>query len=146
VGEIVLGVGEIEARREEMGVLGQHHERLPAEGLGSVAHLHEAPPLLGRKADERGELLLQEGECFVDGRQIGVGEVQRDDMYELQMASLNRRLVPEVDTLFFTPAEHYTYLSASLVREIASLGGDIGPFVHPAVASALVAKLRAGKC
>ena len=45
-----------------------------------VAHLHEAPPHVGRKADERGELLLQEGECFVDGRQIGVGEVQRDDI------------------------------------------------------------------
>lgn len=62
------------------------------------------------------------------------------------MASMNRRLVPEVDTLFLTPAEPYAYLSASLVREIAALGGDVGPFVHPAVASALVARLRAGKC
>jgi len=68
-----------------------------------------------------------------------------DFEYELQMASMNRRLVPEVDTLFLTPAEHYGFLSASLVREIAALGGDVGPFVHPAVASALVAKLRAGK-
>jgi hypothetical protein len=51
-------------------------KRLPAEGLGLVAHLHEAAPHVGRKAGERGELLLQEGESFVYSRQIGIGEVQ----------------------------------------------------------------------
>jgi hypothetical protein len=60
-----------------------------------------------------------------------------DFEYEFQMASMNRHLWPEVETVFLTPDEHYSYLSASLVREIASLGGDVTSFVSPAVLSAL---------
>jgi pantetheine-phosphate adenylyltransferase len=64
-----------------------------------------------------------------------------DFEYEFQLANMNRHLVPEVETLFLTPAEQYAYISASLVREVAALGGDISPFVHPSVAAALVRKL-----
>jgi pantetheine-phosphate adenylyltransferase len=60
-----------------------------------------------------------------------------DFEYELQMANMNRALRPDFETVFLTPADHLSYISASLVREIASMGGDISAFVHPAVASAL---------
>jgi pantetheine-phosphate adenylyltransferase len=65
-----------------------------------------------------------------------------DFEYEFQMANMNRRLAPELDTLFLTPAEHYSYISSSLVREIAALGGDVSEFVHPSVAEALKGRLR----
>lgn len=64
-----------------------------------------------------------------------------DFEYEFQLANMNRHLVPEVETLFLTPSEQYAFISASLVREVAALGGDISPFVHPCVADALVKKL-----
>ncbi|NLG63857.1 MAG: pantetheine-phosphate adenylyltransferase [Candidatus Cloacimonetes bacterium] len=60
-----------------------------------------------------------------------------DFEYEFQMASMNRHLWPEVETVFLTPDEHFSYLSASLVREIASLGGDVASFVSPPVLTAL---------
>jgi pantetheine-phosphate adenylyltransferase len=64
-----------------------------------------------------------------------------DFEYEFQLAGMNRRLAPEVETLFLTPAEQYTYISSSLVREIAALGGDVGQFVHEAVLAALKKRL-----
>mgnify|MGYP002623747066 CR=1 FL=1 len=57
--------------------------------------------------------------------------------YEFQMAGMNRRLYKEAETVFLTPAEHLTFLSSSLVRQISSLGGDVNQFVHPEVAKAL---------
>jgi pantetheine-phosphate adenylyltransferase len=60
-----------------------------------------------------------------------------DFEYEFQMALMNRHLWPELETLFLAPDEHYSYLSASFVREIASLGGDISEFVAPHVLAAL---------
>jgi len=64
-----------------------------------------------------------------------------DFEYEFQLAGMNRKMCPEVETLFLTPAEQYTYISSSLVREIATLGGDVSEFVAPCVADALNAKL-----
>ncbi len=63
-----------------------------------------------------------------------------DFEYEFQLASMNRRLAPEVETIFLTPAEQYSFISSSLVREIARLGGDVSEFVHPLVQQALQAK------
>ena len=60
-----------------------------------------------------------------------------DFEYEFQLASMNRHLCPEIETLFLTPAEAYSYISSSLVREVAALGGDVTPFVPPNVAAAL---------
>jgi len=65
-----------------------------------------------------------------------------DFEYEFQLASMNRHLDPDVETVFLTPAEQYSFISSSLVREIASLGGDISAFVHPAVAAALNKRMR----
>ncbi len=63
-----------------------------------------------------------------------------DFEYEFQLASMNRHLIPEVETLFLTPAEQYGFISSSLVREISRLGGDVTDFVPPAVARALQAE------
>ncbi len=60
-----------------------------------------------------------------------------DFEYEFQLAGINRRLAPDVETLFLRPAEQYAYISSSLVREVAKLGGDVSEFIHPAVQAAL---------
>ncbi len=64
-----------------------------------------------------------------------------DFEYEFQLAGMNRRLAPEVETLFLTPAEQYAYISSSLVKEVAGLGGDVTPFVDSAVEAALAARI-----
>ncbi len=65
-----------------------------------------------------------------------------DFEYEFQLAGMNRQLYPEVETIFLTPSDQYMFVSASLVREIALLGGDIGKFVSPAVNAAIQQKLK----
>jgi len=57
--------------------------------------------------------------------------------YEFQLAGMNRKLDPSIETVFLTPSEQYTYISSSLVREIAALDGDVSPFVDPQVGAAL---------
>jgi pantetheine-phosphate adenylyltransferase len=63
-----------------------------------------------------------------------------DFEYEFQLANMNRALEPNMESLFLTPAEHLSYISSSIVREIAMLSGDVSKFVAPAVESALVKK------
>ena len=65
-----------------------------------------------------------------------------DFEYEFQLASMNRHLNEDIETLFLTPVEQYSYISSSLVREIAGLGGDVSPFVHEKVAAALNNRIR----
>ena len=65
-----------------------------------------------------------------------------DFEYEFQLAGMNRHLDPEVETVFMTPSEREMFVSASLVKEIAGLGGDVSAFVHARVMQALRAKLR----
>lgn len=60
-----------------------------------------------------------------------------DFEYEFQLAGMNRRMEPDIETLFLTPAEQFSYISSSLVREIAALGGDVSEFVAPQVVTAL---------
>ena len=60
-----------------------------------------------------------------------------DFEYEFQLVGMNRILAPDIETLFLAPAEEYSYISSSLVREIAALGGDISQFVDPVVAQAM---------
>lgn len=60
-----------------------------------------------------------------------------DFEYEFQLASMNRHLIPDVETLFLTPAEQYGFISSSLVREVSRLGGDVSGFVPPPVSRAL---------
>ncbi len=63
-----------------------------------------------------------------------------DFEYEFQMAGMNRNLYPDVETVFLTPAEQYTFISASMVREVARFGGDVSKFVSPLVAARLADK------
>jgi pantetheine-phosphate adenylyltransferase len=65
-----------------------------------------------------------------------------DFEYEFQMAGMNRSLIPEVETIFLTPDEKYMFISATIVREIAVLGGDASAFVPPAVQRRLAAKVN----
>jgi len=75
--------------------------------------------------------------------EVGAGVIIRglravsDFEYEFQLASMNRHLIPQAETLFLTPAEQYSFISSSLVREIGRLGGNISDFVHPAVQQAM---------
>jgi pantetheine-phosphate adenylyltransferase len=83
-------------------------------------------------------------------KEVGGGVLLRglravsDFEYEFQLASMNRHLIPEVETLFLTPAEQHSFISSSLVREIARLGGDVSGFVPAAVLEAL-RKVREAK-
>ncbi len=65
-----------------------------------------------------------------------------DFEYELQMAMMNRRLAPDLETAFFMPSETFSYVSSRLVREVARLGGDVSGLVPKAVAKALADKMR----
>ena len=69
-----------------------------------------------------------------DGRVIVRGlRAVSDFEFEFQMAGMNRHLLPEVETLFMTPSDQYQFISGTIVREIAMLGGDVGKFVFPSV-------------
>ncbi|MFQ5870279.1 MAG: pantetheine-phosphate adenylyltransferase, partial [Candidatus Zixiibacteriota bacterium] len=68
-----------------------------------------------------------------------------DFEYEFQMALMNRKLVPEVETVFLVPSEQNTYVSSSLIKDIASFGGNISGFVSPPVARKLKEKYRRRK-
>jgi pantetheine-phosphate adenylyltransferase len=85
--------------------------------------------LLVQYAQERGATLIIRGLRAVS-----------DFEYEFQMALMNRTLWPEIETIFLAPDSHYSFLSASLVREIATLGGDISEFVQPSVLARLNSK------
>ncbi len=65
-----------------------------------------------------------------------------DFEHEFQLASMNRQLRADVETVFLTPAEQHAYISSSLVREVAALGGDVSRFVPPTVAEALDRRVR----
>lgn len=65
-----------------------------------------------------------------------------DFEYEFQLAGMNRSLYPDLETVFLTPAEQYMFISASMVREIARLGGNVGPFVPAPVAERLAGKWK----
>jgi pantetheine-phosphate adenylyltransferase len=111
---------------------------------------------LGERIDMAREVLAPYPNITVEGfggllrdfvRQHGAGVIVRglravsDFEYEFQMAGMNRVLVPEVETVFMTPDEKYQFISATIVREIALLGGDTGKFVHPIINERLKAKV-----
>lgn len=83
-------------------------------------------------------------------RQHGASVIMRglravsDFEYEFQMAGMNRNLYPDVETVFLTPSDQYMFVSATMVREIASLGGDVSKFVPQQVQQRLASKFRQG--
>ncbi len=119
---------------------------------------HKQPTLLLQQRIELAKLVLKDhSNVEVMGfnnllaefvQQQGAGVLLRglravsDFEYEFQLASMNRHLISEVETVFLTPAEQYSFISSSLVKEIARLGGDVSEFVHPEVLQALVEHYR----
>jgi len=93
--------------------------------------------------DPRIEFVAFEGLLAEFAQRVGASVVVRglravsDFEYEFQMALMNRQLHPSLETVFLVPALDLTYLSSSLVREVARFGGDVSTLVHPAVAKAL---------
>ena len=114
------------ASRPEKGVLFAQEERVAMirEAIGAEPRLSVEPftGLLVDFARDRGIGIIVRGIRFVS-----------DFEYEFQMALMNRRLSPEVETIFLMPSETYTYLNSTLVKEIARHGGDVGGFVPPSV-------------
>ena len=106
---------------------------------------------LARKvlADENGVSVEGFDDLLIDCvRRHGASVILRglravsDFEYEFQMAGMNKRLGPEIETAFLPASERDTFISASLVKEIAGLGGNVSEFVHPHVAAALAAKMN----
>ena len=100
-------------------------------------------------SDERVEAQAFEGLLVDFARDVGSRLVVRglraisDFEYEMQMAQMNQELSPEIETIFFVPEVEYSFLSSSLVRQVASLGGDVARFVSPPVLARLREKLGA---
>ena len=80
-------------------------------------------------------------DCKAEAIMRGLRAVS-DFEYEFQLANMNRALSPNVESVFLTPAERFSYISSSLVREISSLNGDVSKFVPPNVAAALNEKFK----
>jgi pantetheine-phosphate adenylyltransferase len=100
-------------------------------------------------ADVKGAKVVGFDNLLVDCvRQHGASVILRglraasDFEYEFQLAGMNRRLAPEVETVFMTPSEQEMFISASLVKEIALLGGNVAEFVDTRVSAALKGKMR----
>ena len=96
--------------------------------------------------DGRVDVRSFEGLLAEFAKQVGASVIVRglravsDFEYEFQMALMNRNLAPKIETVFLVPAFDLTYLSSSLVREVARFGGDVSSLVHPAVQKALTRK------
>ena len=97
---------------------------------------------------EQVEVTAFDGLLVDFARERGAGAIIRglravsDFEYEFQLASMNRQLAPDLESIFLTPAKEYAFISSSLVKEVATLGGDIGHFVPPAIRDTLLARLR----
>ena len=97
-------------------------------------------------ADQRISIQSFDGLLAEFAKRVGASIIVRglravsDFEYEFQMALMNRRLHPSLETVFLVPAVDLTYLSSSLVREVARFGGDVSGLVHPSVAAALAGR------
>ncbi|CAG4971237.1 MAG: pantetheine-phosphate adenylyltransferase [Lysobacter sp.] len=128
---LIIGVAESPAKRPALPL--ELRVELAREAVGHHPHVEVRgfDSLLAHFVSDVGAGVLMRGLRAVS-----------DFEYEFQLASMNRHLIPEVETLFLTPAEQYGFISSSLVREISRLGGDVSGFVPPAVADALQAQWR----
>jgi pantetheine-phosphate adenylyltransferase len=121
-----------------LAVAAGHHKRTMftiAERLDMAREIARLYPNIEVMAF-RGLLSQFVGE--VDGKVVVRGlRAVSDFEYEFQMAGMNRQLMPEVETVFMTPGDHYQFVSGTFVREIANLGGDVSKFVAPSVLARL---------
>jgi pantetheine-phosphate adenylyltransferase len=129
------------------------------EVIVAVAQSSSKRPLfsLGERAAIAAEVLKTYPNVRVEGftgllsnfvKDVGAGVIIRglravsDFEYEFQMAGMNRKLNPGIETVFLTPSDKYLFLSATIVREIAVLGGNVDDFVHPLTASRMYEKIK----
>ncbi len=131
-GALILGIADSKAKRTFFTL--QERVDMAREVLGDVKNLQ----IVGFK----GLLIdfVRKHDAHVVLR--GLRAVS-DFEYEFQLAGMNRNLYPEMETIFLTPSEQHMFISATLVREIALLGGDVSKFAHPSVVARL--KIKAGK-
>jgi len=120
--------------------------------LGIATSPHKAPSVLELRVNLANQALAHIENVEVKGftsltvdfaREVGANIILKgirtvtDFEYEFQMLNMNRSLSPGLETVFLAPSEEFSYISSTLVRQIASYGGDISKFVHPAIADAL---------
>lgn len=120
--------------------------------LGIATSPHKSPSVLETRVRLAEQVLADLPNVVVKGfntltvdfaREVGASILLKgirtvtDFEYEFQMLGMNRVLMPGLETVFLAPSEEYSYISSSLVRQIASYGGDVSPFVHPLVVEAL---------
>ena len=129
---LVLAVAESSAKRTSF-TLAQRIE-MAREVLGDVKNL-EVVGFDGLLTD----FMRRQGARVVLRGLRAVSDFE----YEFQLAGMNRSLYPDLETIFLTPSEQHMFISATLVREIATLGGDVSKFVDPRVAARLAKKPRA---
>lgn len=128
---LVLGIADSTAKRTFFTL--QERIEIAKEVLGDVKNL----TVVGFKG------LLTEFVRQQDARVVLRGlRAVSDFEYEFQLAGMNRALNPEFETVFLTPGEQHMFISATLVREIATLGGDVSKFVDPVVRAKLSAKVK----
>jgi pantetheine-phosphate adenylyltransferase len=131
-GSLILGIAESRAKRTFFTL--EERIEIAREALGDVKNLQ----IVGFEG-----LLID----FVhkhDARVVLRGlRAVSDFEYEFQLAGMNRSLYPELETVFLTPSEQHMFISATLVREIATLGGDVSKFVDPRVVARFKKKLKA---
>jgi len=128
--EVIVGVAESPAKRPFFSL--EERVDMARQALGDIPGVKVvgfSSLLIKFLAEQQATMVLR-----------GLRAVS-DFEFELQLAGMNRRLNPEVETLFLTPSEQYMFVSASLVREIARLGGDVSEFLHPLINSRLNAKM-----
>jgi pantetheine-phosphate adenylyltransferase len=119
---VVVGVAHSQAKRPFFSV--EERVEIAREVLGHYPNV-EVKSFAGLLKDFVRE---QNGRVIVRGLRA-----VSDFEYEFQMAGMNRHLLPEVETLFMTPSDQYQFISGTIVREIAILGGDVSKFVFPSV-------------
>ena len=130
-GSLVLGIADSRAKRTFFTL--QERIDIAKEVLGDVKNLS----VVGFKG------LLTEFVRQQDARVVLRGlRAVSDFEYEFQLAGMNRSLYPDFETMFLTPSEQHMFISATLVREIATLGGDVSKFVDPIVGARLTAKVK----
>ncbi|NJD26448.1 MAG: pantetheine-phosphate adenylyltransferase [Betaproteobacteria bacterium] len=129
---LILAIAESPAKRPQFDLA--ERVTMATEVLGDVANVEIVGfnTLLMDFVHARGAKVIVRGLRAVS-----------DFEYEFQMAGMNRSLYPEVETVFLTPGEQYMFISATMVREIARLGGDVDKFVQPSVQQRLRAKISA---
>ena len=130
-GSLVVGVADSRAKRTFFSLA--ERVEMAREVLGDI---------------ERVEVVGFDGLLIDFVRRQGARVVLRglravsDFEYEFQLAGMNRSLHPDLETIFLTPSEQHMFISATLVREIAQLGGDVAKFVDPRVEARLKAKVK----